>query len=71
MVSIEGYEVDPNDDAALKTFRKTSAPVRESQLLLAFLRQYQGYKKIFSVILKPVDHVLKNNLLEKKAEKTF
>ena len=38
MVSIEGYEVDPNDDAALKTFRKTSAPVRESQLLLAFLR---------------------------------
>ena len=47
MVSIEGYEVDPNDDTALETFGKTSEPVRESQLLLAFLRHYQDYKKIF------------------------
>ena len=68
MVSIEVYEVNPNDDPALKTFGKTSEPVRESQLLLALLSQYQGYKKTFSVILKPVDNVLKkNNLLEKKS----
>lgn len=47
MVSIEGYEVDPNDDAALEPFGKTSEPVGESQLLFAFLRHYQDYKKIF------------------------
>ena len=40
MVSIEGYEVDPNDDGALETFEKISQLVRESQLRLAFLRQY-------------------------------
>ena len=59
MVSIEGYEVNPHDDAALETSGKTSESVRESQLLLAFLRQYQSYRKKFSVILKPVGNVLK------------
>lgn len=69
MVSIEVYEVNPNDDPALKTFGKTSEPVRESQLLLAFLSQYQGYKKKFSVILKPVGNVLKvkSNFFDKKS----
>ena len=29
-VSIEGYEVEPNDDAVLETFEEASEPVRES-----------------------------------------
>ena len=69
IVSTEGYVVDPNDDAVLETIGKTSETVRESQLLLAFLRQYQSYKKKFLVILKSVNNVLKvkSNLLEKKS----
>ena len=68
IVSTVWYVVDLNDDAVLETFGKTSETVRESQLLLAFLRQYQSYKKKFSVILKSVDNVLivKSNLLKKK-----
>ena len=55
MVSLEGYEVDPNNDAALETLGKMSEPVGESQLLFAFIRHYQDYKKKFSVTMKPVN----------------
>ena len=50
MISIKIYEIDPSDDAAFETFGKTSEDVRESQLLFAFFRHFQGYNEMFSVI---------------------
>lgn len=76
MVSIEVCEVNPNDDPALK--KNPSESMRESQLLLAFPSHYQGYEKKLSVILKPVDNVLKkiiylkrNHQDEKDSRKDF
>ena len=48
MVFIEGYEVDPNDDAALETFGKTSKPVKESKLIFChFLGGMKIIRKSF------------------------
>lgn len=73
MISIEIYEIDPSDYAAFETFDKTSEYIRESQLLFAFFRHFQGYNKMFSVIKigRQKEMKKKNIKIKKKVRNTF
>ena len=53
------YQAYPDDAVALENFRKTSKTVGELRSHLGFFGYYRGYVKNFSIILKPLNNILK------------
>ena len=61
IISKDGYQADPNDAVALENFRKPPKTVGELRSLLGFLGYYRGHVKNFSIILKPIYDLLKED----------
>ena len=53
------YQAYPDDAVALENFRKPPKTVGELRSRLGFFGYYRGYVKNFSIILKPLNNILK------------